>query len=564
MDARIKSLRNKRESGLSKSFPTRVNGFACLNTSTDSLASSGYGSPRLGRYRKIPNTFECDVCSVETKDVTNYKCLHSFCQKCLECYEIVKDGCPVCNNLCSNKDNTSFGLFSDKYSPEKEAVEFNDDLIFDDFDDEFHCSNGIYEPLENLEKYAYANCERMLKKVKQEINKMDTDAEKEIRKIREHVEKLKRAIEKKAEIMVMNIHESKTRHTEELLRQERVVKKRMAHMDTVLKQYRQQATTSTEEDNTLRRNMTTSIKDLIKLCDQIADENVHIRFSVKPFNDCYLESITGRVGVRVFIARPLELTLVQTLDFPAGIHSICPVSSSTCWIGYQHYIQLCSKDGKRCRKIDLGEDVHDLSLDKQGNLLIACSSGIKMLNAHSDLITLFRCDKVPRGVAYRGDGQVITCEANDIVVYNLHGERICVLNEDNKYDMKLPYKIAVNVNGDLCVSDYQSSSGEVSIFDQHGRIKARILTEGMAPRGLACNHQGFIYVSDFRADRVNIYSTHGHFLQTALNSNQDGLSGPLSVAIDSGGDLWVGDWKRRVRVYSQRVVDAPAAADTEQ
>ena len=118
-----------------------------------------------------------------------------------------------------------------------------------------------------------------------------------------------------------------------------------------------------------------------------------------------------------------------------------------------------------------------------------------------------------------------------------------------------------SVTGDVCVTDCKSTTGDVAIFNNAGTLLAKIRTEGMAPRGVACSHQGLIYVCDFRSDRINIYSTHGHFLQTIVTSSH-GLSGPLSVALDPSGDLWVGDWKRNVKIFSLKGSERACAANS--
>ena len=550
----MRKLRNgERGLPLSRSFPTsgKPNCFPqCFNTSTDSLASDRCKSPKLGQYRKLPTQSECDVCQIFDKDAVNLKCLHTFCPGCLERHKILKNGCPVCINGVEDAER-SYNSETD----ERFGLPI-DELIFEDLE------NGVSEEsldslVDRLEFDVLCNLEDRQTGIEREIERLHVDVEKEVAKIREYVQALKVLIDKRAETMIRSAHESKVRHTKELVRQKKIVGEFINKVKECVSKHRH-CNDSTACFNDTEKKVYNSVRNLVTLSDQISEENVHIKCTAKPLSDATLDFM-GKVGVRVFLAQPLGVRLCRTFQFPGAVHSICPINNHQAWIAFQNFIQLCSKSGNHNRPINVGEDVHDITSDRRGNLLIACHSSVKCLDTSHELKTLFKCPKTPQGIATFENGHIATSMGNDVVVYNSQGQLIRMLGDSG--DLKMPYKVAVNTNGDVCVSDYQSSSGEVVLFDSAGRVKAKLRTDGMAPRGLACNIQGIIYVADFRSDRINLYSTQGHFLHTLLNANTDGLSGPLSVAVDDGGDLWIGDWKRKVRVYSQSVSRDDDAAD---
>lgn len=550
MDIRVRKLRNgEKVESLSRSFPTSVKPSCfqqCLNTSTESISSDRCRSPKLGQYRKLPTQSECDVCNVLDKDAVNLKCLHTFCPQCLEKHKISKNGCPVC--VCQTGE-----IDQDLYASTEKLSPPNDDNLLLDFGDEETKEESLDQLVDRLEFDVLSNLEGRQSAVQKEIERLQTDVEKEIVRIQEYVQSLKDMIDKKAEAIVKTAKDSKTRHTAELARQKKIIGDFINRIKECIMRYRHNTSWVCYSDNETKKKVENSVRNLVKLSEQVTEENVHIKCTTKQLSEVHLDFM-GKVGVRVFLAQPLVSNLCRTFQCPGAVHSICPVNNQQAWIGYQNFIQLCSKSGLRKRPIDVGEDVHDIASDKEGNVLIACHSSVKCLNDSDGLRTLFTCRKTPQGIAVLPNGNIVTCIGNEVVAYNTAGEVVSVFGNSNAgIDLKMPYKVAINTDGDVCVSDYQSSAGEVVVFDSGGRVKAKLRTDGMAPRGVTCNLQGIIYVADFRADRINLYSSHGHFLHSLLSSNIDGLCGPLSIAIDDIGDLWIGDWKRKVRVYNQTV-----------
>ena len=550
MDIRVRKLKGDEGSTvLSRSLPTsrtfpvtsKTNCFQrCLNTSTDSLNSNACVSPKLGQYRKLPNKSECDMCHEVLKDVTHLKCFHSTCQRCMDKWKIEKTGCPVCIAEIHDLRMTS------------------DDLIFDDFD-----LGKDMEQIELLIKRVETEVLQTLtdkhNKLKEEQVQLTTDAKEQIDKINEHVGRLKQMIDEKADNLIKLVRDSETRHLKELVNQDIVLKEFIQQVTESVLNFRRCSETREYSEN-LKLQHEEAVRRLAKLSQETVTEDIHVRFNVKPITDNHVDALLGKVGVRVFLVNSLEATLSHTHTFPAAVQAIRPISSEQAWVGYLNHLQLCSKRGYPGQKIDVGGDIHDLCLDEKGDLLIACQNSVKLLKQNL-LQTLFTLQEPLLGISCRKDGAIVACVRNRVIVYNKQGIHMSELKCNGVGELKMPYKVVTSVTGDVCVTDCKSTTGDVAIFNNAGTLLAKIRTEGMAPRGVACSHQGLIYVCDFRSDRINIYSTHGHFLQTIVTSSH-GLSGPLSVALDPSGDLWVGDWKRNVKIFSLKGSERACAANS--
>lgn len=562
MDVRLRKLKNEDSSAmLSRSLPTsrtfpvtnKTSCFQqCLNSSTDSLNSAGCRSPKLGHYRKLPNRYECDMCHMTLKDVTDLKCFHSACSKCLEKWKIEQNGCPLCRKYPSGSQNSSNSESERSNGTQHHSAE---DLIFDDLDLDAE-SESIEELVNRLETEILKNLCDKHAELKNEQSLIVKDAKEQIEKINEHVRNLKILIDKKAETLIKLVQDSKTRHLKELEQQDTHLKQFQRQVQDSLKHFRGSNSDSDEG----KRKAEDKLREMAKLADQIVTENIHIRYNVKPPSDVVLDNLVGKVGVRVFLGKCLKPQLIKMHVVPAVVQTVCPINSQQAWVGYQSCVQLCSKTGHRAPALDLGEDVQDMCLTDSGDVLVACQSSVKVIHGNKLIETLFPCPEPPRGISCMKNGYIILCSGNKVNIYSKQGEKISELDGNGIGNTKIPFKVATNVNGDICITDFHSTTGDVAIFNSSGEVFARIRTDGVAPRGLSCSHQGWIYVCDFRADRINMYSPHGHFLQTILTSTH-GLSGPLSVALDPCDDLWVGDWKGKVRIFSQSL-DAGSSGTT--
>lgn len=494
------------------------------------------------------------------------KCLHCRLVYCNVCLDKFHDSMYHEHDVVSvPRSSSCFVMNHSRNESGMKKVPSDSELSLKDYcDHDFHSharetyqqpEESLTDMFYRLENFVVRELEAKIEMLYKENEKIETDVINESKKIQDHLMKLKSVLDQKADMMIKQMYESKTRHSLEFERQALYLKDKLKSVKATIAESRKLVESGLEKHDVKTEHIKISMKALLQLSEQLTEEKVHIRYSVKPLNESNIETVIGRVGTRVFFKDPLQFDLMSVIQFDAGVNSICPIDSTKAWIGYQNCLQLSFKDGDKGEKIQLDEDIQDLAVDESGNVIIACHSSVKCMDENGDVTTLFKCPSVPHGIGCRSDGLIVLSldEGRHIRLCNKKGEVISELNDGNQADLKMPYKIAVNVNGDICVSDYQSSYGDVVIFDSAGLPKARLRTDGMAPRGLACNNQGHIFVGDFRSDRVNVYSVHGHFIQTAVEADERGLSGPLSVAVDAVGDLWVGDWKRKVRIYNTRV-----------
>lgn len=145
-----------------------------------------------------------------------------------------------------------------------------------------------------------------------------------------------------------------------------------------------------------------------------------------------------------------------------------------------------------------------------------------------------------------------------------HGEIVATVekNEDQTNIFGYPFRIAVNVNGDMCVSDYGDGTRGVTIVQKDGRVKCwykgppvgMSCDQPFLPHGIVCDVNGHILVSDWNNDNVHVLDREGNFLLFLVNA-KDGLEGPNALGIDKRGYLWVGDSHGVVRIFKYTIFD---------
>lgn len=110
---------------------------------------------------------------------------------------------------------------------------------------------------------------------------------------------------------------------------------------------------------------------------------------------------------------------------------------------------------------------------------------------------------------------------------------------------------------------YVTSENKVRAFDQSGEPAEFTAGPGMGTNeipdfeellGVAVDSDGNIYASDFRAEKVKIYSRSGQAITTFTSS------GPANLAIGPDGSVYVAKWLGAVRKYTPS--DRPVASTT--
>ncbi|XP_052691355.1 uncharacterized protein LOC128169229 [Crassostrea angulata] len=152
-----------------------------------------------------------------------------------------------------------------------------------------------------------------------------------------------------------------------------------------------------------------------------------------------------------------------------------------------------------------------------------------------------------------GDILVGTRKDNEgkVTRYNKAGTEIQNIQRDNKGQelYSQPRYITENINGDVCVSDYNKHA--VVVVDKSGRHRFSYTGQGseFEPYGICTDVLGHILVCDSISETVYLLDRDGQFLSLLLTSQQ-GLKWPRSVCVDDENNLWVGQWlSNTVTVY---------------
>lgn len=121
-----------------------------------------------------------------------------------------------------------------------------------------------------------------------------------------------------------------------------------------------------------------------------------------------------------------------------------------------------------------------------------------------------------------------------------------------------PSKVAVNVNGDICVLDHEPSREHLVILSPDGEerkryfgIQDKVLNHPFEPKDLCCDNEGYIYVVDLHNCAVHVLDKHGNF-KHFLFTKDDGYPYPVAITCESGSFIWVGLSCGAVRVFDTK------------
>lgn len=254
----------------------------------------------------------------------------------------------------------------------------------------------------------------------------------------------------------------------------------------------------------------------------------------------------------------------ETVSSSRFITTMCSGGKDEAWVVWQWgpQVHLIDKGGNVLRTVNVGCKVDDVCMDFDGNLVISSheSRCIKFLDSEFNVRHSVSLDKVPRGVEFLSKDEMAVC-----LVQNMHyknGDRSSLVslrldcntpnticNSDNLIQ---PWRVAININGDICISD--RNKGSVMIFDPEGNLKCSYsgsdleMRHPFSPHGICCDQYGQIFAVDYSNHTVHVLDPLGRF-RGFLIMDQElekraifmGTSSPFSIAIDDGGDVWVGN-----------------------
>ncbi|XP_011430215.3 tripartite motif-containing protein 5-like [Magallana gigas] len=102
-----------------------------------------------------------------------------------------------------------------------------------------------------------------------------------------------------------------------------------------------------------------------------------------------------------------------------------------------------------------------------------------------------------------------------------------------------PHYITENINGDVCVSDWDRRA--VVVVDKSGQHRFSYTGpgSGIRPHGICTDVLGHILVCDENSETVDLLDQDGQFLSLLLTPQQ-GVTCPRSLCVDDENNLWVG------------------------
>nr|XP_034306140.1 uncharacterized protein LOC117682518 isoform X1 [Crassostrea gigas] len=142
-------------------------------------------------------------------------------------------------------------------------------------------------------------------------------------------------------------------------------------------------------------------------------------------------------------------------------------------------------------------------------------------------------------------------EPSKVTRYNKTGTELQNIQRDNKGQTLYgkPHYITENINGDVCVSDYNKHA--VVVVDKSGQRRFSYTGQGsgLNPYGICTDVLGHILVCNDKSKTVHLLDQDGQFLSLLLTPQQ-GEKCPLAVCVDDENNLWVGQYlTNTVKVY---------------
>nr|XP_034317848.1 uncharacterized protein LOC105346070 [Crassostrea gigas] len=139
------------------------------------------------------------------------------------------------------------------------------------------------------------------------------------------------------------------------------------------------------------------------------------------------------------------------------------------------------------------------------------------------------------------NGDILVGMNGKVTRYNKTGTEIQNIQRDNKGQplYKYPHYITENINGDVCVSDYDNDA--VVVVDKSGQHRFSYTGQGSGfiPNGICTDVIGHILVCESISKTVHLLDQDGQFLSKLLTPQQ-GVEYPYSVCVDDENNLWVG------------------------
>ncbi|CAC5419050.1 unnamed protein product [Mytilus coruscus] len=206
--------------------------------------------------------------------------------------------------------------------------------------------------------------------------------------------------------------------------------------------------------------------------------------------------------------------------------------------------------------LTVNNDVLLSLVDSTGVSLLTTKSGeIKPILSVSSLLTLgihvTKHNEIILGVTERGGTYNLTDKScRKVIIFEMGGKQKKSYEYD-KHKQRLftvPYRITSNVNNDILVIDRTSDhGGRVVVLDREGQVKwtyqgnpqVNSGDKQFGPTDIVTTSVGHVIVTDFDNHALHVLSGEGDVLTCKVMEDQ-GIIYPMSLSIDTKGQLWVG------------------------
>jgi DNA-binding beta-propeller fold protein YncE len=252
---------------------------------------------------------------------------------------------------------------------------------------------------------------------------------------------------------------------------------------------------------------------------------------------------------------------------------IVPIDVYKSWILTQNssLVILADINGHSLQTIDVGITSRAIAADNRGGLYISCTEDklIKYANLETgEVSTVGHTDNYPRGLAYHaGLGEVIVCTTKTATLRDwgshpeYNGQLLRLSPQDSTHaqsdsreidtsglSFRYPVQIAINTNGDVCVSDHVETC--VVILGSDGGKRGHYSGQAgwpFQPTSVCCDSRGHILVSDISENgSIHVLNASGEIICILKHVE---IRNPVATAVDPSGRLWVADANGHVRLF---------------
>jgi len=248
---------------------------------------------------------------------------------------------------------------------------------------------------------------------------------------------------------------------------------------------------------------------------------------------------------------------VQVFDTEqqSEIRTICPVDDVTAWIVYEadDNVILIDNVGKTLKKIHVDHQVLDLSLRRNGDLLITPWGGMTLCimanNGKVNKWLNFSPSHVKGVHALQNNETLVTLQENAnhrLLRISTSGQVIQKIeyDKDGSKLFHLPGKMTVFPNDNILVTCY-SRIVAVDTKGNHLYTIKEFAGDKLSAYDVTCDEEGRVFITERVAGKLYVMNKDGGGVQTVLDSS-NGLSKPNGVAAGTSRCLWLGNGNGKI------------------